>query len=60
METKTLEELINEGRVDHNAIPQLPMTESVSSVIAVIFSDFLKLSQFVKETVAPKLNPELT
>ncbi len=59
MEIKTLEELIKEGRVDQDAIPQLPITESVSSVIAVIFSNFLKLSQFVKETVAPKLNPEL-
>ena len=59
MEIKTLEELIKEGRVDQDAIPQLPITESVSSVIAVVFSNFLKISQFVKETVAPKLDPEL-
>ena len=59
MEIKTLEELIDEG-ADCNPLPQLPMTENIASVTAVIFSNFLDLSRFVKEIVAPKLNPELT
>ncbi len=59
METKTLGELINEGRVDRTVIPQLPITEDVTSVMAVIFSNVINLTQFVKDTIAPKLDLEL-
>ena len=59
MEIKTLRELINGGIVNYNdIILRIPLPHSLADVVAIIFPNFLDLTQFMREVIAPKIDPK--